>query len=157
MRGETSPKFRRLPHYLIIDDFNSDRSQMAEAFMRQQASDLIEVLSAGLRSEPLDRKTIQVMGEIGIDIRRQQEKLVSRDHLLWADVIIIINDPNETLHPGVPSGAVEKNWLIAKPACGGNNENLQAHRETRDQIRQRVEGLVKSLRLFYGRHPAKEG
>lgn len=152
MRGESSPKFRRPPHYLIIDDSNSGRSQMAEAFMRQQAGDLVEVLSAGMRSEPIDRKVVQVMGEIGIDIRRQQEKLVSRDHLLWADVIIIINDPDETIYPAVPSGAVEKHWLIAKPPSGDDGESLQAYRETRDLIMQRVESLTKSLRLFYGRN-----
>lgn len=154
MRGDGSPNFRRQPHILIIDAHNSDRSQMAEAFMRQQANGLVEVCSAGMQSKPLSRQTVQVMEEVGLDIRRQQEKLISRDRLLWADVIIIISDPDETLHAAVPSSATEKRWLIAAPRIEGDDDGddgLDAYRTTRDQIRQRVDALVKSMRLFYGR------
>ncbi|OBS08357.1 arsenate-mycothiol transferase ArsC [Acidihalobacter prosperus] len=152
MRGDASPNFRRKPHILIVDAHNADRSQMAEAFMRQQAGDLLEVASAGMHSMPLDRRTVQVMEEVGLDIRRQEEKLVSRERLLWADVIIVIDDPAETLHAAVPPNATEKRWLITKPRPQDDDEDaLAAYRATRDEVRQRVESMVKSLRLFYGR------
>lgn len=151
MRGNASSNFRRQPHILFIDDFNSSRSQMAEAFMRQEANDLVEVQSAGIQSEPLDRRAIQVMREINIDMRFQQEKVITREILLWADVTIVISDPKETLSPPIPPSAAEKHWLISKPHFDSDSDDLKAYREVRDLIRQRVDALVKSMRLFYGR------
>lgn len=153
MPDKSHPQFRRRPHILFIDDENIDRSQMAEAYLRQLAGDLVDAASAGMRSQPLDRRTVQVMEEAGLDIRRQQEKLVSRDLLLWADVIIVISDPVETLHAAIPQNAVEKRWLIAAPnvAEDTSEDGIEAYRATRDQVRGRVEGLARSMRLFYGR------
>ena len=156
MRGNQSSNFRRHPHILIIDAHNSDRSQMAEGFMRKEAHDLIEAHSVGISSKPLDRRTIEVMKEIGIDIRNQQEKLVSRKSLLWADVIIVIAGPDESLNPAVPSSATEKRWVIASPEINEDGDSLNGYRKTRDQVHQRVRGLIQSMRLFSGKKTLRD-
>src|ERR687890_876688 len=60
---------------LFLCTQNSDRSQMAEAFLRELAGERFEVYSAG--SNPIgevDPYTVEVMQEIGIDIAEQYPK-----------------------------------------------------------------------------------
>ena len=149
MRGKDSTTFRRLPHILCIDEGNSDRSQMAEGYLQTLAGQYIEVQSAGMRNQPLSRLTVQIMQEDGVDIRRQREKLVSRELLLWADIIITISGPMESLRAPIPSSAVEKRWSISPPQTDGGDP-LVPFRRTRDEIKRRVQQLVNTLKLSRG-------
>lgn len=147
--NETTPsRFRRLPHVLCVDAGNSDRSQMAEGYLRMLGGEFLEVNSAGLQSEPLGRLTVQVMQEDGVDIRRHRDKLVSRRLLLWADIIITISGSGETVHPPIPTGAVEKRWAIAAPRRDGDKEEaLKSFRQARDDVKRRVRQFVNALKL----------
>lgn len=148
MNAKNPAGFRRLPHVLCVDAGNSDRSQMAEGYLRALGGEFLEVNSAGLRSEPLGRLVVQVMQEDGVDIRRQREKLVSRQLLLWADIIITIGSTLETVHPPVPTSAVEKRWTIAPPQHDADREQaLKSFRQTRDDVKRRVQQFVNALKL----------
>jgi arsenate reductase len=60
---------------LILCTGNSCRSQMAEAVLRREVGDMVNVESAG--SNPAGQvhpKAIQVMKEIGIDISQSRPK-----------------------------------------------------------------------------------
>jgi arsenate reductase (thioredoxin) len=146
MRGKDSITFRRLPHILCIDEGNSDRSQMAEGYLQTLAGQFVEVQSAGMSNQSLNRLTVQIMQEDGIDIRRQREKLVSRELLLWADIIITISGPMESLRVPIPASAVEKRWPISPPQTDGGDP-LVPFRRTRDEIKRRVQQLVNTLKL----------
>jgi arsenate reductase (thioredoxin) len=146
MRGKESNVFRRLPHVLCIDEGNSDRSQMAEGYLRTLAGEFVDAQSAGLRNQPLSRMTVQVMQEDGVDIRRQSEKLLSRELLLWADIIIVISGPTETLHAPIPNSAVEKRWLISPP-IDSDDDAATPFRRTRDEVKRRVQQFVNALKL----------
>jgi len=50
---------------------NSCRTQMAEAFLRDLAADLFDIVSAGGDPTPLDEEAIEARGEVGIDISGQ--------------------------------------------------------------------------------------
>ncbi|APZ43611.1 hypothetical protein [Acidihalobacter ferrooxydans] len=150
MRGNKSPLFKRLPHVLCVDESNSDRSQMAEGYLHTFASTLLDVQSAGMQHHGLSRIAVQVMQEDGVDIRRHSDELISRDLLLWADLIITISGPSEAVHLPIPSSAVEKRWLIAPPAVTGDADPVIAYRHTRDEIKRRVQQLVNALKLSRG-------
>jgi len=49
---------------------------MAEAFLREVAGDRFEIVSAGRNATELDTKTVEAMGELGIDISAQESKSV---------------------------------------------------------------------------------
>lgn len=148
MRGNNAPTYRRLPHILFVDDSNSNRSQMAEGYLRQMAGEFIETQSAGMSNRALERLTVEVMQEDGIDIRSQKEKLVSRELLLWADIIITISGPEEGLQPSIPPSATEKRWPIALPQAGESEDATLSFRRTRDDVKRRVQQLVNTLKLF---------
>jgi len=146
MRGKDSSSYRRRPHVLCLDEGNSDRSQMAEGYLRTLAGQFVEAQSAGLTNQPLNRMTVQVMNEDGVDIRRQSEKLLSRELLLWADIIIVISGPSETLHAPIPNSAVEKRWLISPPVAN-DDDSAAAFRRARDDVKRRVQQFVNALKL----------
>lgn len=150
MRGKDLPLFRRRPHILCLDESNSDRSQMAEGYLRSLAGAFVEVQSAGIRRQPLDGLAVQAMREDGVDIHAQQAKLATRELLLWADVIITISGgPMEPVQPPIPASAKEKRWLILAPHRDAPDE-LEAMRRTRDDVKRRVQQFVNALRLFRG-------
>lgn len=82
---------------LIICTGNSCRSQMAQGFLQSFNSDL-EVSSAGTEpAKQINKKAVQVMKEVGIDISKNSTKSV--DEFLndeWDYVITVCDDANET-------------------------------------------------------------
>lgn len=130
---------------------NSARSQMAEGFAKYFAlvyDKDIDIYSAGSNpSGYVHPKAIQVMKEVGIDISDQYSKSLSDIPLNQLDyVITLCGDAAETC-PVVP-GANTQHWGLPDPArVIGPTEDakLNAFRQVRDIIRQKVEELVKSL------------
>lgn len=139
---------RRKPHILFLGAHNTHRSLMAEAYMRKLGSDIIDVQSAGLASDRIDPRTIEVLREDGIELGTRPPALVSSDLLTWADLIITISAHDEHLNAPIPNGAREKQWTIASPLKpGAGEEEMDAFRRVRNDIKYRVQQLVNSMRL----------
>src|SRR6266481_9567421 len=62
---------------LFICIHNSARSQMAEAFLNDICGEQFEAHSAGLEPGKLNPLVVEAMGEIDIDVSRNQTKSVS--------------------------------------------------------------------------------
>lgn len=130
---------------------NSARSQMAEGFAKYFAllyNKDIEVYSAGSNpSGYVHPKAIQVMREAGIDISDQYSKSLNDIPLNQLDyVITLCTDAAETC-PVVP-GVNTQHWGLPDPAkVFGPTEDakLNAFRQVRDTIKEKVEELIKSL------------
>ena len=76
---ETKRAIARPPIVLFLCAGNSCRSQMAEAFLRDLAGDRFAAFSAGTRpGESVNPLAIDVMSEVGVDIRCQYPKSVSQ-------------------------------------------------------------------------------
>lgn len=140
---------RRKPHILFIGPGNTNRTQIAEAYMRQLAKDMVEARSGGMKSQTVDRRAIKVLSEDGLNISDQTSKLINAELLTWADIIITISIPQERFKPPIPNGAREKPWTIAPPQpLPGHSDELEAFRHTRDEVKKRVKQLINNLRLF---------
>jgi len=61
---------------LFICVHNSARSQMAEAFLIQEAGESVEVESAGLEPTKLNPLAVAAMAEVGLDISKNTPKSV---------------------------------------------------------------------------------
>jgi arsenate reductase len=119
----------RKPQLLFLCTGNSARSQMAEAFVRQYAGHHFNVFSAGLAPQSINPYTIQVMDEIGIDIRGQRSKDVKeylgKESFRYLITVCSQAEKNcPTLWPGVQERLY---WPLDDPAAAaGSEEEIQA-------------------------------
>jgi arsenate reductase (thioredoxin) len=127
------------PSVLFVCVHNAGRSQMAAGYLRHLAGDHVEVLSAG--SQPADQVNpvaVAVMAEEGIDITTGQPRLLTDADVQQADVVITMGCGDAC--PFYPGKRYE-DWVLDDPAGQG----VDAVRPIRDEIRSRVEALVKYL------------
>jgi arsenate reductase len=119
---------------------NSCRSQMAEAFARLLAADVIEAYSAGSRpSGEVNPTAIQSMRELGYNLTEQRSKALSEIPLVKYDYVITMGCGDEC--PFIPATHHE-DWNIPDP----KPMPLDEFRRVRDLIRERVETLAISIR-----------
>ncbi|MEN9258525.1 MAG: arsenate reductase, glutathione/glutaredoxin type [Gloeomargarita sp. GMQP_bins_120] len=120
---------------------NSRRSQMAEGFARTLGGDRVQVASAGLAASVVDPLTVQAMAEVGIDISRQVSKPLSDFRPEDFDVVISLCGCGVSLPPAWVTRDYFADWQLADPEGG----DMDTFRRVRDQIRQRVVGLLQEL------------
>lgn len=124
---------------LFVCLHNAGRSQMSQALFNRAASARHEARSAG--STPADRvhpEVVTVMDELGIDLRGEQPKLLTREHADWADVVVTMGCGDAC--PVVP-GTRYVDWELPDP----KGQAVDAVRATRDEIARRVDALVAEL------------
>jgi arsenate reductase len=124
------------PTVLFVCVHNAGRSQMAAGYLQHLAGDRIEVLSAG--SQPADQVNpvaVAAMAEEGIDIGSRPPRLLSDGAVRSADVVVTMGCGDAC--PFYPGKRYE-DWVLDDPA----GQDLDAVRPIRDEIRQRVVGLI---------------
>jgi len=110
---------------------------MAEALLRSMAGDRFEVFSAGTSPKGLHPMTIEVMRELDIDVSRHTSKDVKEFIGQSFDRVITVCDRAREQCPIFP-GAESIHWEFDDPADVPPERQLQAFRNVRDEIRQRI-------------------
>ncbi len=128
---------------------NACRSQMAEGFARSLGKGLIEAHSAGLIAAGVHPRAIAVMQEAGIDISRQRSSEIDPDLLRTIDIVITLCVNAERSCPWTPPEIKRLHWPIKDPVgtVGTEEEIMKEFRRARNEIREKVEGLVRGLPL----------
>ena len=127
------------PTVLFVCVHNAGRSQMAAAYTHVLSGGRVAVRSAG--SEPTDRvnpTVVEAMAELGIDISLEVPKPLSDEVVEAADIVITMGCGDAC--PVFP-GKRYLDWELADPA----DQAIEAVRRIRDEIRGRVEGLLREL------------
>lgn len=129
---------------LFICTKNSCRSQMAEAFLRHQASDKFDVFSAGLEAAKVDPLAIKVMEEIGMDMTNQESKNLNVYFNQRFSYLITVCDKANKQCPIFPGVSIRENWPFDDPAAstGTEEERLVIYRKVRDEIKGRIEQFL---------------
>ncbi len=121
---------------------NSVRSPMAEAILKHLLGHRIYVDSVGARSREVDGFAVAVMQELGIDISRHRPKTFDELEDTSYDLVI-------TLSPEAQHKAVELTrtmacdvefWNTLDPTIveGSREQRLEAFRQVRDQLMERI-------------------
>lgn len=133
---------------LFLCTGNSCRSQMAEGWTRHLSDDWIEVQSAGIEAHGKNPRAIEVMGEVGVDISRQESTRVTEEMLTAADHVVTVCGSADEHCPVLPPGVRKEHWPLADPAraMGDEEEIMKVFRKSRDEIRMRVSELLKRLK-----------
>jgi arsenate reductase len=126
---------------LFVCVHNAGRSQMAEAFFNQMMKGQVEGLSAGTNpSNEVNPRVVEVMGEVNIDISHQKPKMLTLEMLEGAARVVTMGCGVEGVCPA--SFVPTEDWEIEDP----EGKPFEIVRIIRDEIRTRVERLVKELK-----------
>lgn len=127
---------------LFVCGMNAIRSPMAEHLMRRHLGDRVFVQSAGVTEGDLDPFMVAAMAELGIDMTGHSPLMLDELEDSYFDLIV-------TLAPEAHHQALEftraqavdvEYWPTMDPSTvAGNREQvLQAYRETRDRLEERI-------------------
>ncbi|GHI85848.1 arsenate reductase ArsC [Streptomyces xanthophaeus] len=124
---------------LFVCVHNAGRSQMAAGFLRHLAGDRVEVRSAGsLPGDRINPSAVAAMAEVGIDISRQEPKVLTPEAVRASDYVITMGCGDAC--PYFP-GKTYLDWQLEDPAGQG----VEAVRPIRDEIRTLIEGLIAEI------------
>lgn len=127
---------------LFVCNGNSARSQMAEAFLRNLGDNQYEAYSGGMVAKGIHAMTIQVMQEVGIDLRGQRSKPVSEmlGRMSFDEAIIVCRRAEDDCPTIAGTTRSIQRWIFEDPvrAEGTDEEKLAAFRQVRDQIEARI-------------------
>lgn len=127
------------PAVLFLCVHNAGRSQMAAGWLRHLAGDRIGVYSAGSApGDTINPSAVAVMDEVGIDITDQSPTRWTDETVRAADVIVSMGCGDAC--PVYP-GKRYVDWELEDPA----GQSVDMVRGVRDQIRDRVDGLIAEL------------
>ena len=129
------------PEVLFVCVHNAGRSQMAAALTDALSGGKVHVRSAG--SDPTDHINVAVvaaMGELGLDLSKEFPKPLTDEVVEAADVVITMGCGDACpIYPGKRY----LDWEVDDPA----GQPLEKVRLIRDDIRHRVEGLLRELNV----------
>ena len=134
---------------IFICTGNACRSQMAEGLLRHMAGNKFEVYSAGSHPSRLHPASVVVMAEWGIDIARHTAEPID-DYLdIGIDIAITVCDNAQQSCPTFPGNVERIHWGLDDPyhGWGANPEDLPPYRETRDELKERIEGFITKRNL----------
>jgi len=114
---------------------------MAEGFARVLGEGKIEVTRLGLEASQVDPTTMQVMSEVGIDIREQTSKRLSDFSSYDYDAVISLCGCGVNLPSEWVVRDVSEDWQLEDP----EGHSIETFRRVRDQVKERVEKLILSL------------
>jgi protein-tyrosine-phosphatase len=130
-----------VPAVLFLCIHNAGRSQMALGWFEHLAGDRAVAFSGG--SEPataVNPAAVAAMTEVGIDIASRTPRRWSDGDLAAADVVVTMGCGDTC--PFI-AGKRYQDWTLDDPAGRG----LDAVRPIRDEIEQRVRGLLAELNV----------
>jgi len=123
---------------------NSVRSPMAEALLKHLLGHRVYVDSVGVRPMEIDGFVVEVMDEIGIDLSRHRAK--SFEDLEDTSYDLIVSLSPEAQHKAIEltrTMACEVEfWNTLDPSIveGSRTTRLDAYREVRDRLKERIAG-----------------
>ena len=128
---------------LFLCTGNSCRSQMAEGFARQLASNGEKIYSAGTSPKGVHPLAIRVMQEVGIDISSQESKGLDEIPLRQIGHIVSLCGDAADSCATLSGGFTRTHWPLSDPAAapGTETEVFALFRTVRDQIKERVAAL----------------
>ncbi len=125
---------------------NSVRSQMAEGLLNALGSGQWQAQSGGILQSYVHPLAIRVMEEIGIDISQQTSKSMDPFINKKFDYVITLCDHAAQFCPTFSGQNKRLHWPLEDPAAaiGTIEERLVVFRRIRDEIKRKIEELLKS-------------
>jgi arsenate reductase (thioredoxin) len=129
------------PSILVLCTGNSARSQMAEAWLRRAVGERYDVYSAGITPKGLHPRTIEVMDEVGIDVRSHTSDSIEKYFgQPFRYVITVCGHADAHCPVALWHKGEKRHWPFDDPAAeSAPDAQLAAFRRVRDEIRAKVD------------------
>lgn len=117
---------------------------MAEGWARSMIDGHFTIQSAGIEAHGKNPRAIAVMKEAGVDIANQESTKVSDEMLENSDLVVTVCGHADEHCPVLPVGTKKEHWPLTDPAkaMGNEEEIINVFRQSRDDIKQRVQKLL---------------
>ena len=119
-------------HVLFLCVANSARSQLAEGIARSLAPKNVKISSAGSSPSIVNPLAVEVLKEVGIDIKDQYSKNINSIDTKSVDAVITLCA--EEVCPLFLGKAIKLHWGLPDPALAG----IEAFRNVRDELKKRL-------------------
>ncbi len=131
---------------LFLCTGNAARSQMAEALARADHGDAIDPVSAGShQAEFVHHLAIAVIEELGISMEGAYTKNAAEFVEVSFDAVVTVCDSAAQDCPVWPNAKRVEHWSIEDPSWEAPDARLDRFRETRDDLRRRIDALAASF------------
>ena len=129
---------------IFICTGNSCRSQIAEGILKEEAGNRFNIFSAGSHPSKLHPAAVSVMEEWGIDISHQKSEHIDRYFDQSIHIVITLCDSANQSCPVFLQEEIKIHWSIKDPFHGWGNdaEDLQPYRDTRDDLKNRIDNFL---------------
>jgi arsenate reductase len=141
---------------LFLCTGNAARSQMANALAHIDYPDLLDPVSAGSRPagfvHPL---AVVAIEELGFGMEGAYSKSAEEFREQEFDLVVTVCDSAAADCPTWPGARHLVNWSVEDPSFvrGDEARRLEAFRQTRDDLRRRIDGMMEALRRS---HPKRK-
>ena len=135
---------------LFVCIHNSGRSQIAEALLRHLGGEHFDAESAGFEPGTLNPIVVESLKEIGIDISQAKTKSVFdlyKQGRMYQYVVTVCDESKAERCPIFPGLVRDRmHWSFQDPSSfdGPHDERLAKTRVVRDQIKEKIEGFIKT-------------
>lgn len=133
---------------------NSVRSQMAEAWLRHLSHGRVPAASAGVKPQGIHPLTLIVMQEAGIDMSQHTSKGMEHLGQTPFGIAVSVCDYAREECPPFIRARLHLHWSIPQPErlIVAGTPAIEVFRHLRDEIRERVHGLLNVLPTLAVRH-----
>lgn len=132
---------------LFVCEFNSCRSQLAEALARSVTTPEWRILSAGLKRTIVNEEVLRALAEVNVDASTLRSKSLDEIGAEKIDAVVVLAAPAvEDVSRRFPKAQIYQ-WLMDDPvqARGGADAVPRAVRSARDDIMNRIRELFRSV------------
>ncbi|MDT8860443.1 low molecular weight protein arginine phosphatase [Alkalihalobacillus sp. MEB130] len=145
-----------MKNVLFVCTGNTCRSPMAEALLRSQADEVLQVKSAGVQAfpnSPASEGTKAVLAEKGI-VAKHEAQPVTEELLEWADVILTMTVSHKEMIRVFYPHVIDKLFTLKEYVDPATNDldiddpiggPIEAYRQTAEQIEQCLKTVTKKI------------
>jgi protein-tyrosine-phosphatase len=132
---------------LFLCTGNSSRSQIAEALVERISHGAVRAWSAGSKPKTLHPNAVRVMAARGIDISRNETKLLDLFTAQRFDFVITLCDKVREVCPEFPGTPDALHWSVPDPATalGNDDETYAVFERTAVDLEARITFLLHRL------------